>query len=324
MTMYALTERGADAAGRGGRGPAAGALMGHAASQLGTALGNALLMAWEVWWALVLGFAVSAIVQAWVPRERVEARLAGGGAGPLAWATGLGAASSSCSYAATAIAKSLFQKGASAMPRSRSSLPHQPGVGARAGDLGLDRLAVHARPVPRRVRDDRADGGDAAAVHLAAARVRGARARAPPTPATSTTAAGQRWLARAPDLHSAGPTSLTTFAATGRCSGRRSPSASCSPAYRPAPDGFFKLFLTPAARPLHAIENVLVGPLIAVLELRLLGRERAAGSGAVVGRDLLCGRDRVHLCRPDRAADHRHLPQVLRGTSRCGSRRSCS
>ena len=89
--------------------------MGHAASQLGTALGNALLMAWEVWWALVFGFAVSAIVQAWVPRERVEARLAGGGAGPLAWATGLGAASSSCSYAATAIAKSLFQKGASAM-----------------------------------------------------------------------------------------------------------------------------------------------------------------------------------------------------------------
>ncbi len=89
--------------------------MGNAASQLGTALGNALLMAWEVWWALVLGFAVSAVVQAWVPRERVEARLAGGGAGPLAWATGLGAASSSCSYAATAIAKSLFQKGASAM-----------------------------------------------------------------------------------------------------------------------------------------------------------------------------------------------------------------
>ena len=90
-------------------------MIGNAVSQLGTALGNALLMAWEVWWALVLGFAVSAVVQAWVPRERVEARLAGGGARPLAWATGLGAASSSCSYAATAIAKSLFQKGASAM-----------------------------------------------------------------------------------------------------------------------------------------------------------------------------------------------------------------
>jgi uncharacterized protein len=67
-----------------------------------------------VWWALVLGFAISAIVQAWVPRHRIERALAGEGLGPVAKATGLGAASSSCSYAAIAIAKSLFQKGASA------------------------------------------------------------------------------------------------------------------------------------------------------------------------------------------------------------------
>src|SRR5690242_7771275 len=71
-------------------------------------------MAWEVWWALVLGFLISAIVQAWVPRERIQSTLSGSGARPIAWATGLGAASSSCSYAAVAIAKSLFQKGASA------------------------------------------------------------------------------------------------------------------------------------------------------------------------------------------------------------------
>jgi uncharacterized protein len=77
-------------------------------------LGNALMMAYEVWWALVLGFLVSAIVQAWVPRARIEAALAGGGPRPVALATALGAASSSCSYAAVAIAKSLFQKGASA------------------------------------------------------------------------------------------------------------------------------------------------------------------------------------------------------------------
>ena len=75
---------------------------------------NAAEMAYEVWWALVLGFLVSAVVQAWVPRERIEATLAGGGARPVSLATGLGAASSSCSYAAVAIAKSLFQKGASA------------------------------------------------------------------------------------------------------------------------------------------------------------------------------------------------------------------
>jgi uncharacterized membrane protein YraQ (UPF0718 family)/YHS domain-containing protein len=71
-------------------------------------------MAWAVWWALVLGFAISAIVQAWVPRERIERALGGGGFRPVAVATGLGAASSSCSYAAIAIATSLFQKGASA------------------------------------------------------------------------------------------------------------------------------------------------------------------------------------------------------------------
>jgi uncharacterized membrane protein YraQ (UPF0718 family) len=75
---------------------------------------QSFLMAYEVWWALVLGFAISGIVQAWVPRERIQATLSGGGPKPIAWATGLGAASSSCSYAAIAIAKSLFQKGASA------------------------------------------------------------------------------------------------------------------------------------------------------------------------------------------------------------------
>jgi uncharacterized membrane protein YraQ (UPF0718 family)/YHS domain-containing protein len=53
-------------------------------------------------------------VQAWVPRRKIESSLSGDGPRPIALATGLGAASSSCSYAAIAIAKSLFQKGASA------------------------------------------------------------------------------------------------------------------------------------------------------------------------------------------------------------------
>lgn len=75
---------------------------------------QALLMAYEVWWALVLGFAISGIVQAWVPRERIETGLSGRGPKPVALATGLGAASSSCSYAAIAIARSLLEKGASA------------------------------------------------------------------------------------------------------------------------------------------------------------------------------------------------------------------
>lgn len=76
---------------------------------------QSFLMAYEVWWALVIGFAISGIVQAWVPRARIEGALAGTGFAPIARATGLGAASSSCSYAAIAIGRSLFAKGASAI-----------------------------------------------------------------------------------------------------------------------------------------------------------------------------------------------------------------
>src|ERR1700726_2678321 len=88
--------------------------MGDVLNVIWHGLRDSFLMAWEVWWALVIGFAISAIVQAWVPRERVERALSGEGPRPIARATTLGAASSSCSYAAVAIAKSLFQKGASA------------------------------------------------------------------------------------------------------------------------------------------------------------------------------------------------------------------
>ena len=88
--------------------------MGNAASQVLQGVENALLMAWDVWWALVLGFAISAIVQSWVPRNRIESAMSGAGPRPVGVATLLGAASSSCSYAAVAIGKSLFQKGASA------------------------------------------------------------------------------------------------------------------------------------------------------------------------------------------------------------------
>jgi uncharacterized membrane protein YraQ (UPF0718 family)/YHS domain-containing protein len=80
---------------------------------IGKGFWNAFQMAWEVWWALVLGFLLSGVVQAWIPRERMEHALGGRGLRTLLLSTGLGAASSSCSYAAVAIAKSMFQKGAS-------------------------------------------------------------------------------------------------------------------------------------------------------------------------------------------------------------------
>jgi uncharacterized protein len=79
----------------------------------GEALEMAAAMGWEILWPLVLGFALSGVVQAVVRREQVTALLDGDSPRNLAWATGLGAASSSCSYAAVALARSLFRKGAS-------------------------------------------------------------------------------------------------------------------------------------------------------------------------------------------------------------------
>ena len=81
--------------------------------RIGDGLWNAFQMAWEVGWALVLGFALSGVVQAWIPRARMQRALGARDLRTAALATGLGAASSSCSYAAVAIAKSMFQKGAS-------------------------------------------------------------------------------------------------------------------------------------------------------------------------------------------------------------------
>jgi len=70
-------------------------------------------MTWEILWALILGFALSAVVQALVHRSTIVALLGDDRPRTLAIAAGLGAASSSCSYAAVALARSLFRKGAS-------------------------------------------------------------------------------------------------------------------------------------------------------------------------------------------------------------------
>ena len=76
------------------------------------ALSIAGSMTWEITWALILGFALSAVVQAVVRRSTVISLLGDDRPRTLAIASGLGAASSSCSYAAVAMARSLFRKGA--------------------------------------------------------------------------------------------------------------------------------------------------------------------------------------------------------------------
>jgi len=77
------------------------------------ALGTAFAMFWEILWPLALGFILSAIIQSLVSRQAVAGALGTDSPRSLAIACGLGAASSSCSYAAVAIARSLFVKGAS-------------------------------------------------------------------------------------------------------------------------------------------------------------------------------------------------------------------
>jgi uncharacterized protein len=81
--------------------------------EIGKALGTAGSMTWQITWSLILGFTLSAVIQAVVRRETVSRMLGDDRPATLVKATGLGAASSSCSYAAVALARSLFRKGSS-------------------------------------------------------------------------------------------------------------------------------------------------------------------------------------------------------------------
>jgi len=76
------------------------------------ALGMAFAMGWEILWPLILGFALSAVVQAVVSHREMARLLPDDRPKSIATALALGAASSSCSYAAVALARSLFRKGA--------------------------------------------------------------------------------------------------------------------------------------------------------------------------------------------------------------------
>jgi uncharacterized membrane protein YraQ (UPF0718 family) len=77
------------------------------------ALFTSFSMLWEILWPLILGFALSGVVQAVVPHRAMVKALGGDSPKNLTLATLFGIASSSCSYAAVALARSIFQKGAS-------------------------------------------------------------------------------------------------------------------------------------------------------------------------------------------------------------------
>jgi uncharacterized protein len=232
-------------------------------------LRDSLLMAWEVWWALVIGFAVSAIVQAWVPRERVQRSLGGEGARPAVLATLLGAASSSCSYAAVAIAKSLFQKGASAV----SALAFQFASTNLVWELGLvlwiligwqftvaeylggivmivlmaALLRVFVSRETEAAARRHAALADTGHVHHTSGTELGWRQRLGSAAAWSDVANNFRG-----DWHMLYKEIVTGFLLAGFAA--------------QLPDHFFRgLFLTHAPAPIPALENALVGPVIAVL-----------------------------------------------------------
>lgn len=86
-------------------------LIANPIGAIGYALGLAFAMFWEILWALLLGFTLSAIVQAVVSKSEMSRLLPDDSPKSIAIACGLGAASSSCSYAAVALARSIFRKG---------------------------------------------------------------------------------------------------------------------------------------------------------------------------------------------------------------------
>ncbi|MFL5896185.1 MAG: permease [Thermoleophilaceae bacterium] len=243
--------------------------MGGVVDVVGGGLKDAFLMAWEVWWALVLGFAISAIVQAWVPRERIERALSGSGPKPVGWATALGAASSSCSYAAVAIAKSLFQKGASAASAlafqfASTNLVWELGLvlwvligwqftlAEYVGGIvmiGLMSLALRLF-VPRQIEAEareHAQEADTGHQHHPATARMGVRERLTSTAAWSDVAQNFRgdWKMLWKEI-TIGFLLAGFIAQFG--------------------NGFFEsLFLKSAPGPVNAIENVVVGPVIAVL-----------------------------------------------------------
>jgi hypothetical protein len=79
---------------------------------IGHALATSFAMGWEILWPLILGFGLSGVIQAVVSHKQMSKLLPDDKPKTLLKATGLGAASSSCSYAAVALARSIFSKGA--------------------------------------------------------------------------------------------------------------------------------------------------------------------------------------------------------------------
>jgi uncharacterized protein len=97
--------------------------MSSFAHALFTALSMAFEIGWEILWSLILDFALSGVVQAVVTKGEMSRLLPDSSPRSIVIATALGAASSSCSYAAVALARSIFRRGADFVAVRPSSSP---------------------------------------------------------------------------------------------------------------------------------------------------------------------------------------------------------
>ena len=233
-------------------------------------------MFWEILWALILGFALSAVVQAVVSKKEMRRLLPDDSPRTLAVATGLGAASSSCSYAAVALARSLFRRGRRLHrgDRLRDRLD-QPRLRARDRDRAPAGLGVRRRRVRRRAADDRPRRRRLPPVPPAAPGRRGARSR--PTAASSARWRGTpRWTCRraararggsACARRAASPPPPTTSSWTGRRSGATSPLGCSSPARSPpgCPSRGGSRSSWSTIRPPRRSGDPVIGPLVAVI-----------------------------------------------------------
>ena len=279
-------------------------------------------MTWAITWALILGFGLSAMIQALVRKSTVIRLLGNDRPRTLALATGFGAASSSCSYAAVALARSLFRKGASftaamAFEIASTNLVIELGVilallmgwqftlaEFTGGPIMIVLIAVLFRLLLRerllgeaRAQADRGMAGPMeghAAMDMSVQR---------PGSFASRLFSGEGYTAVAHVF-------VMEWAAIIRDLIIGLVAAGAIAAW--VPDSFWEglLHRGPSAggQDLGTAHRAGRGHHL----VRLLDRERAAGRRAVEGRHQLRRRDRLHLRRPDHRADPEHLPEVLR------------
>ena len=300
-----------------------GPVTGKVLPAVGHALALAGSMTWEILWALILGFALSAVVQAVVRRSTIVSLMGDDRPRTLAVAAGLGAASSSCSYAAVALARSLFRKGANftaamAFEIGSTNLVVELGIILAllmgwqftaaefiGGPLMIVVLAVLFRLFVRsRLIDNAREQADAGSPARWKAMPRWtcpskamARSGGGCSPREGFTSVSHvfvmEWMAILRDL---------VFGPVDR---RRDRARGC-------PNRFWQSFFLADHPGWAALWGPIVGPVVAIVSFVCSIGNVPLAAVLWNGGISFGGVDRVHLRRPDDPADPEHLPEVLR------------